>query len=1087
MKKRILKTAFRMSRNALFGLLVCCLFAHLGMAEDSSAQSIEDVFVEISAENNSVENIFGDIENATSFSFLYSKHRIEVMPHRISFTAKKRSVADILRIVSRETGLHFRQVNSTITVKTADIQPIQMVEQVQETIEGAVSDAQSGETLPGVNILVKGTSIGTSTDQDGNFELTVPSLEDTLVVSFVGYQTGEVPINGRTKLDIKLSQETVAGEELVVVGYGTQKRSDLTGSISSIDRREIVELPVYAMDNVLQGKSAGVEVIVGGYRPGQTSSIRIRGVQSFSASNAPLVVMDGVPMEGGLMELNPKDVESVEVLKDVSATAIYGSRAANGVILITTRRGQEGRIEVEYNGYTGMQYTFDRIDMMDTQQYAEFVRDAHRMEGTYTGNDEDIFSPWQLEAIAENRTTDWQDLVFDRGYQQNHTLSIRGGNENTRYAISGTIDDHKATVVNNDYRRYSTRINLDQNISSRIRAGITAYLSNSLRHTSVSIGRVIKNSPMSNPYDEEDNIRMEDELGDRNPLFDMQQENNLDERTRTRVIGTLYAEADLIPEHLSLRTTFSPDFRFRTNADYRRGINSTASKWEQNRVSTLYEAILDYQTTFFEAHRLDVTTMYSVQNYKAETINISVEGLPYEHQLYHNLGSADIIDNWDTALSEWTLESYMLRANYVYDDRYLLTLTGRIDGSSRLAEGNKYGLFPSMALAWQIGNETFMQDVDFLSELKLRFSIGETGNTAIDPYETQGTLSTNDHDFSDQEIRYFEHGNLPNQDLRWERTRSMDLGLDFAFMEDRFRGSIDLYQSDTFDLLMSRQLPYTSGYTGTLENVGETRNRGFEFELSSVNVQTQNFTWSTDLNFATNRNEIVSLYGGTEDDVGSGWFIDEPINVHYYWDWDGIWQSDEAEEAAQYGAEPGDVRVLDVNEDGIIDDDDRVILGNPYPKWTGGITNRLQYKNWDFSLFLQAVQGTIHRSRYGSSIFDDILALQAHASQENQRNVDYWMPDNPSNEFERPRIGSQERNWIQGYFDTSFIRVRNISLGYSISQELLSKIGARNARIYASVQNPVTFTSFDGYDPEGARNYDMPNYTTFLLGVDLRF
>ena len=951
-------------------------------------------------------------------------------------------------------------------------------------ITGVVRDSDTGELLPGVNILIRGTSTGTSTDIDGNFELRAPDQDVVLIITYIGYERLEVPINGRSEILIELTPSIISGDELVVVGYGTQERSDLTGSIASVSRRDITDVPVYSMENVLQGRAAGVEVMANGFRPGEGSTIRIRGTRSFVASNNPLVVMDGIPIEGGLMDINPRDIESVEVLKDASATAIYGSRGANGVILVTTRRGTEG-ITVEYSGYTGLQYTADRIDVMNTATLAEFERDAARMHGYYTGNDSDIFETWQLDAINDNRTTNWQDLVFERGLQQSHTLSLRGSSGGTRFAISGTFDDHKAVVINNDFSRYSARVNLDQDVFPWLRAGFSTGLTNSTQHRSGSFSGVVSNSPMSSPFDADGNPRMFDERGDRNPLFDMQRENNLDRRTRTRLVSTLYAEADIISDRLMFRANIAPDLTFRNDGFYRRELISSAGTRNDRETSVLFEAILDYQQEFLGMHRLNVTSLYSIQNYDHQISRLEVSGLPYEQQLFHNLGSADNVDHRSSSLSEWTLESYMLRANYGYDDRYLLTLTGRLDGSSRLAAGNEYGLFPSMALAWRIGNESFMAKADFLSELKLRFSIGEVGNTAIQPYQTQGALRQRVVSFGGSDNIVFEHGDIPNPDLRWERTRTMDLGLDFAFLQDRINGSIDVYQSNTKDLLLERQLPITSGYSSTLENIGETRNRGIEFGISSVNVRTDRFMWSTDFNISSNRNEIIELFGGRENDPGSGWFIGESVNANYDFKLIGIWQTEEAEEAAMYGAAPGDLRFLDATGSGSITGDDRVILGTPDPKWSGGLTNRFSYRGVDFSFFVYAAQGMVSNAGFGSAGPSGLLSFRTGRS--NLLNVNYWTPENQSNEYPRPRTEAQPYREAHAYMNTSFVRVRNMTLGYTLPPEWLSRIGARNARIYTSVQNPIIFTNFKGYDPEGATGLDMPNYRTFLVGVDLSF
>jgi len=1028
--------------------------------------------------DGTIADVFREIENQSDYTIFYKDNQLDVTSS-ISLTAVNQPLSKVLSETLQFTNSSFKVLDKIIVITPVALQ--------QKSVSGIVKD-NNNQPLPGVSIVVKGTTIGAITNLEGYFELAIPPDAEILVFSFMGMKTQEVMIDGQTTFSVMMEEEMVGLDEVIVVGYGSMKKSDLTGSISSVDRQDIVNQAVYSIDNVLQGQSAGVQITAGGFRPGQASSILIRGQRSLAGSNAPLIVMDGVPVEFGLMDINPSDVESVEILKDASSSAIYGSRAANGVILITTRRGREGKAVVEYNGYAGPQYTFKRMDLMDTPTYAQFVRDAYTLEGSYTGDDTQIFAPWQLEAIAQNRTTDWQDLIFDQGFQQKHTLSVRGGTENTKYSVSVALDDHKATVPNNDYKRLSSRFNVDQNLAPWIRVGLSGFLSDSKTHHSVAFAEVVKNSPMASPYDDDGNIRMEDELNDRNPLFDTKPENNLDERLQTRILGTIYGELSIIPDRLTFRTTFSPDLQFYTRGTYKRDFTSSTSKTQSNTLNTLYESILTYTDTFADKHRVHLTAMYGIQNNRTNSMNLSGRGLPYEHQLYHNIGSVEVLNSWGTGLSEWALESYMLRANYVYDNRYLLTVTGRMDGSSRLSSENQYSIFPSMALAWHVGNESFMENLDVISMLKLRFSIGETGNTGIAPYQTQGVLYVSDWiAFNGVETRVFQHGDIPNPDLRWERTLSKNLGLNFGLWNNRLLGSLDLYINDTYDLMMNRNLPFTSGYTSILENVGETRNKGIEVELSSVNIKTRNFTWSTDLNFSANRNEIVSLYGTKNDDIGNEWFIGEPINVHYYWLFDGIWQTEEAAEAAVYGQVPGNVRAKDLDDDGDIDDADRSILGTEDPSWIGGMTNRLQYKNLDLSFFIYTVQGTMHRSVYGSAGYLDLLSLQAHAYQDNIRDVPYWMPDRQSQEFQSPHISSQVRNQIQAYLNTSFTRVRNITLGYTFPKEMISRVNMNRARIYTSVQNPFTFTSFGGYDPEAARGFDMPNYTTFLFGVDLSF
>ena len=990
---------------------------------------------------------------------------------------------------------------------TRDVLVVREKKQAQEelvaqddVITGQVIDSRTGEGIPGVHVIIQGTTLGTVTNLEGNFELAVPSLQETLLFTFVGYERRVVEIAGRTEFNIELVRDIITGEEAVVVGYGIMRRSDVTGAMATIERRDITEVGSYSMDNVLQGRVAGLNVSASGFRPGESSTLRIRGSRSLTASNAPLVVIDGVPVEGGLRELNPNDVESVEVLKDASATAIYGSRGANGVILVTTRRGVEG-LQVEYQGHGGPQWVANRLDLMDAETYAQFARDAYvardviergiPFEEAVPPADEVIFDAWALAALREGRSADYQDLVFGRGSQQTHQISILGGSAGTRYNFSGTYDDHQSPIKNNEFQRITGRFNLDQMITSRVRAGFNTHVSNSVLHEGVSFAAVLRNSPMTNPFDADGIPRAYDDLGDRNPFFDTFRENHLDRTGTWRILASAYAEVDLLANRLTYRGMFSPDYRVTSRGRYRnREPFSDALADERQFTSLLYENRLHYNDIYRDVHRLNVTAMQSYQTYDNRRTFASVYGLPYEYQYFHNLGTASEWDQITTSLTEWKLESYMLRANYVYNDRYMLTLTGRVDGSSRLAAGNEYGFFPSGAIAWNIHNERFMDGADLFSELKLRFSIGDVGNTAIPAYATMGQLSYefNGYSFSNIPQSFYQHSDLPNRDLTWERSRTMDLGLDWALADYRLQGSIDVYQTNTYDLLMNRQLPFTSGYLSSLENVGETMNRGVEFSISSVNVHTSALMWETDFNIAWNRNEIVSLYGGKEDDPGSGWFIGKPISVIWYWDWDGIWQLGEEEEAAVYGAAPGDVRFVDQNNDGVIDNEDRVILGDPFPNWIGGLTNRVSYRGFDMSLFVYASLGSMHYTATHSNSFNDLLSLQFVPAQFNQLNVDYWMPDNPSNKYERPRFDSQSRTNIQAYWDSSFIRVKNIQVGYSLPPRILSLLGGmRRARIYAMVENPYTWTNFPGYDPEGARSYDHPNYTTVYGGMQLSF
>jgi TonB-linked SusC/RagA family outer membrane protein len=969
-------------------------------------------------------------------------------------------------------------------VGSADIKTGLKSNGIDELITGTVVDS-NGKPIPGATILIEETSTGTATDIDGNFSLDVPE-GSVLLVSFIGYKSLRIEVGNQSNLEITLEEDESALDEVVVVGYGTMERREMTGSIASIGRQEIVSEPVYSFENLLQGRAAGVDVVADSYRPGAGSTVRIRGARSLVAGNDPLIVMDGIPIEGNLMDINPSDIESIEILKDASTTAIYGSRGSNGVILITSRRGYSGGTQIEYSGFAGLQEVSNTVDLMSAEQYTEMNREAALQQGSYT-TDEALFTDWELDAIQRGVDTDWQEEALQTGFQQNHQLSVRGGTEDTKYALSGTYLDHKSIVDNNDFSRFVGRLNLDQDVTESFRAGVSAQVTSSVEHRGGNFRDLILRSPLDYPARAEGALTSEFAVGESFPILELDRDLYIDRRDRTRIITNVYAELDII-EGLNYRFNFAPDLTF-----YERGTHtwqsSTAGVSNYRTNNILYENIVNFNRSFGENHKFRATGLYSVQTMRNLGAATSVRGLPFEKQRYHNIGTAEETTSRSSFLNEWALESYMLRLNYSLFEKYMFTLTGRVDGSSRLAEGNKYGLFPSMAFAWLLDDEGFMANQTFFEELKFRASYGDVGNTGINPYQTQGRVQRVGYSFGDESVFGFQSAELANSGLKWERTRQIDLGIDFSILNNRLAGTLGVYQQNTTDLLMNRQLPPTSGFNSVLENVGSTRNRGIEFNLSTINIENrtpEGFRWTTDIVFHSNKNEIIELYGGKEDDPGNRWFIGHPINVYYDWEFEGIWQESERDLAASFGHVPGDMKLRDINEDGRVDGDDRVILGSDVPAWTGSINNRINFKNFDFNFFIYTTQGINIFSEAGGTSLGGMINLRRGYNL-NSRNVHYWTPDNPSEEYPQPRVRGHDYSTPMGYFDASFIRVRNITLGFSLPNQVLDNLGLRKARIYSGVQNPFTFTKFPGLDPEGARNHDMPNYTTFLLGVDLGF
>jgi TonB-linked SusC/RagA family outer membrane protein len=982
-------------------------------------------------------------------------------------------------------------------------------------VKGKITSTEDGQGIPGVNVLVKGTQAGSITDAEGKFAINVPADNAILVISYVGFVSQEIAVGNQSEINIALAPDTKTLQDIVVVGYGSQSKSQLTGAISSVSSKEISELPVRSVQQALQGRAAGVDIVSSNNRPGSEPTVRIRGRRSFSAGNDPLYVVDGIPLAGGIGDINPQDIASMEVLKDASATAIYGSRGANGVIIITTQRGKAGKSSINYDGYVGVSQTLGRIDMMDGAQFAEFKRESRRAVGTYPAGGTDpaadrrLFEAVELESIAQGRSTDYPSLLIRSGLQHSHQLGIMGGSDKTQFAITANYFDEKGIVYNQDFKRYTFRVNIDHQLTKRIKIGTSTLFSYSIRHGENfnPIGGALAENPLGVPYDPNGNlIFLPTTDGLRtNPLAEIVEGAILDENVRTRIFNSIYAEVKIM-DGLTYRMNFGPDLQFRrygqftgsqTNA--RRGGDPTARTQQFTTFNYTLENILTYQKTFREVHNLNITALHSVQQNRDEYYDTRVRGIPAETQEFFNTGAATVIEGVGSNLSEWALQSYMGRVNYGYNNKYLLTLTARIDGSSRLAEGKKYSLFPSVAVGWNISNEDFLKNSNVVSNLKLRASYGKTGNQAINPYQTQGGLARTVYAFGTAGAFGYRPNAIPNSDLRWETSSSMNFGLDFGFFNDRISGSIEYYVTNTTDLLLARQLPVTSGFTSVTQNIGATRNRGIELTLSTVNFDNQDgFQWTTDINIFANKEQIVDLYGNGRDDIGNLWFIGQPVTVFFDYEKVGIWQTNELDEAKKFFQVPGQIKVKDQNGDGRINSDDRIILGSDVPRWSGGLTNRFEYKGFDLSIFAFARMGGMIRSLFHS---DNNTLFGRY----NNLDVDYWTPNNPTNA--NPRPNQNQEFPIYGstlsFFDGSFVKIRNIAVGYNFKSSLLTKWGVESLRLYASAQQPFIFAPYrqkhKGIDPEVAGTRannrenaaqiggDTPSSSLLLFGVNVRF
>lgn len=981
-----------------------------------------------------------------------------------------------------------------------------------DQIRGTVKDA-SGDPIPGATILIEGKGTGTATDIDGNFSIDADQ-GDVLVISFIGYQVKKVNVGTQTNINVVLEEDMSSLDEVIVVGYGTQEKRNITGAISSIDQRSIREIPVASAVEAMQGQVAGVDVVSSGGRPGQAPRILIRGRRSISASNDPLYVIDGIPQtsaSSAIFDINPQDITSMEVLKDAAATAIYGSRGANGVVIITTQRGATtGVTTVSYDGYYGISNTTSRVDMMDGEQFAALKRESRRLDpntrvarwdGVIPPDSEVFFDPIEIESLNMGRSTDWLDHVLKTGYQTNHQFSVSGGNEATQFNLSLGYFDEEGIVENMDYQRVTARFNLDHKISSIFKIGTSFTASSVVQNwgSGSTLGEAVANSPLGVPFNEDGSVRfLPTNDGIRtNPLSEIVDGAYLDERRFTRIFAPIYMEAKIM-DGLTFTTNAGPDIRMSRRGLFRASLTNAnrggpADAQMNNELDMGYtvENILNFNKTYGEIHKVQATALQSIQGLRSERQIGRVSNLPYESQLFYDMGSAEVRNSTQSRLEEWNLSSYMGRVNYELAGKYLFQATMRADGSSRLAQGRQWAYFPGASAGWRVIEEDFMKGQNFLTELKLRASYGRVGNTSVDPYQTLGRLRRTVYSYGDTQALGYGLGEIPNRDLGWEISSTINGGVDFGFFNNQLSGSFEYFVTNTTDILLARNLPFTSGYNSILQNIGATRSSGVELTLNATPTDSPRFRWDIQFNASAWNEEIVDLVlkdeqGRSMDDVGNQWFIGQPINVFFDYEKIGIWQADEVDLAFAMDQKlPGEIKLKDQDGDGIITPNDRIVLGSDVPNFVGGITNRFQVGNFDLSVFFFYRIGHMVRSRF----HDNNNGLFGRY---NNLNVDYWTMDNPSNENPRPNVNQERpRNGsTRSYFDGSFVKLRNVTLGYNIPKSIASKFFMSRARIYATAQNPMFWANFDTWDPELAGDINagtVPSARQFLLGVNVSF
>lgn len=976
---------------------------------------------------------------------------------------------------------------------------------VNRNLEGKVTDT-NGDPIPGVNIRVEGTTLGVISDVNGDFKLSVPDGRVTLVFTSVGYLEQKVVVNpGQTVVNVSLEDDSKLMSEVVVVGYGTQKRSDITGSVASVPKERLSNLPVNNVMQAVQGAVANVSVSQASSIPGDAPSTQIRGRNSINASSEPYVVVDGIPLsrtDGSINDINPNDVASIEILKDPSAVAIYGVNGSNGVILITTKRGTTGKPTVRYNTYGGVEEAAQILEPASPEELLRRYAEYSCITNTSLYNGGPVRNQYEWDNYQNGVTTDWLDAVMQTGVVQNHNVGISGGTENAKYFVSLDYLDQKGIVQGYNYKRYSFRTNTDVKATKYLSIGTSTFIVSHNRDGGrANLLQAAAMSPYARMYNEDGSLTQYPMYSEQlwaNPLL-----NTTTNPIRRQWNISLNGYADVNFGNIwrplaGLNYKFNAGYSFvpvRNNEYYGKSVyNMSGTGTITNNESQTYtlENIVTYNKDFGK-HHFDLTGLYAAKEKYWQQAVATGQVFPNDDLEWGNLESAST-QTVSSQADKYRSLSQMGRLNYGFDSRYMFTLTVRRDGSSVFGKNNKYGTFPSAALAWNITNESFMQKYsDVLTNLKLRVSYGISGNEAIGVYQTlalmsSGSLAMDGRPYTTLKVQ----SRMGNDDLQWEKTKGFNTGLDFGLYRNRISGTIDFYKTNTFDMLLLQRIPQITGYNDVWSNIGKVSNTGIELTVTSKNIVKPDFSWSSTVVFSTNKNKIVDVYGDGKDDIGNRWFIGHPVGVIYDYTKVGIWQEDEIEQGLNKGwddtALPGDLKLADLNKDGKVDDNDRSILGQTAPKWTGGLTNTLTYKNFNLNIFIQTVQGALRNNPQIGGASDEMGRRSTPAA------LGYWTPENRSNEWRS--LGNHSNSHGYGFpEDASYTRLKDITLSYNFGQNALNKIGIGGLQLYVSGRNLYTWTNWLGWDPEARDitrgsandNLNYPMVRTYVLGANITF
>ncbi|WP_339703067.1 TonB-dependent receptor [Algoriphagus aquimarinus] len=1134
----------QMTKYTLYGFLFQMLVLNVVLAHTIKAQKIDEVYVKVSFDEEKLLNVLHEVERQTEFQFTIHENET-YLNQKVSVEANKISVEDLLKEIGSQTGLNFQQVNRNISMWLAPrkgetknvLTPIEAI-----NVSGLVSD-KTGAPLPGVTIIVEGTTSGTVSDIDGKYSIDAEA-GDVLVFSFIGFSQQKVTIGNQAEINVIMLEDERALDEVVVVGYGTQRKEDVTGSVASVNEKTIKDLPVSSVDQKMIGQVAGVQIQQVSGAPGAGTSIKIRGSGSLGAGNEPLYVVDGMPYSSGmnqslnpLMFIDPNNIESITILKDASSTAIYGSRGANGVIMITTKKGTYNQTNITFSAMAGVQQVPQkgRPNMLNKREFAQLQRDRIDLEVDLRENREATLEDYpeeyrNLDALT-GRGTDWYDLILRDAPIQDYNFNLQKGTEDSRINFSLGYFNQQGVLKETGIERFSTKLGIETDIASNLKLGVSiqpTYISQQRANTNLNredvLGVSIWANPISTPYDENGNLKpyvvapqskFHSAWSFANPLYVLQEMTT--EQKSFQNLGLAFLEWSILPNlrfRSSLNTILEASKYFQYVPSTVGGSNRPPTAGTGNSTNTRYnsfnwlvENTVNYDLSFGD-HSFNSLLGYTIQRFNSNNINLNAS--PYPNDLITTINAAQAINSWGEAVNEWSMISYLGRINYSFKERYLFTATFRADGSSRFGSDNRFAIFPSLAGAWRVSEEEFFKDISWIDNLKLRVSYGKSGNNNIGNYAHLANISAGSYVFGNTQVTGSSVG-ISNPGLTWEESNQIDVGLDFDFFNSRAFFMIDYFRRRSNSMLLEDVIPAITGFNSQTINQGSVQNTGIEISLGGTPIAGE-FNWNISGNIAFNRNEVLSLNdntvrilsGNNDGNPTHISVVGKPIGQFFGFVLEGVYTPEYLSQPGVVNSPQvyeGNVKYKDVNGDGFINDVlDYTIIGNPHPDFIFGLTNNFSYKNFDL--------GVIVNGQVGGQVMNGLRQttdnLQGFFNVDRDWEARWRSTENPGDGIHsgvpklKPSWGHRVSTlWVE---DASYMRIANMTLGYTIPSSLSDKMKVlKSSRLYFTVQNLATFTNYKGANPEGqaanqnntlAPGFDMTSYPlsrTMSLGINLSF